>query len=110
MFVLHDGAVISMKTGRLVRSAPPKPGVIGPVMPGQGEWDATPSIAQLMAGMGKPGPAEDPNIDEVSRKYWARAAEEAKKLESSMTPEQKASFAAFEARFPPSRLVDEPGV
>lgn len=108
LFVLHDGAVISLETGRLVRQAPPPRPDVGPAMPGQGEWGPTPSIGQLMAGMGREDArAADPNIDEVSRRYWAMAAAEAKKLQAGMTPEQKASMAAFEAHFPAARLVDE---
>lgn len=44
-----------------------------------------------MAGIGVSSgkPAEDPNIDEYSRRYWEIAAHEARKLESCMTPEQK---------------------
>ena len=42
-----------------------------------------------MSGIGVSGrnTAEDPNIDEYSRKYWEKAAQEAKRLESEMTPE-----------------------
>lgn len=81
-----------------------------PQMPGQGEWGTTPSIEQLMAGMGGRGSQfDDTNIDEYSKAYWAKAAEEARKLEASMTPEQKFYLRAFEAHFPKSRLVEEPG-
>lgn len=109
LFVMHDGAVISFKTGRIVRPPPPRSGAISPSSPGQGEWGATPSIEQLMAGIGVSSgkPAEDPNIDEYSRKYWEMAAQEARKLESSMTPEQKFHLQAFETHFPKSRLIDE---
>lgn len=109
LFVMHDGAVISFKTGRIIRPPTAKPGVISPTLPGQGEWGAMPSIEQLMSGMGVSGgnTAEDPNIDEYSRKYWEKAAQEAKRLESEMTPEQKLYLQAFEAHFPASRLVDE---
>ena len=89
LFVMHDGAVISFKTGRIIRPPTAKPDVISPTLPGQGEWGATPSIEQLMSGMGVSGgnTVEDPNIDEYSRKYWEKAAQEAKRLESEMTPE-----------------------
>lgn len=111
LFIMHDGAVISFKTGRIIRPPSAKPGVISPSLPGQGEWEATPSIDQLMAGMNGPRNVDlgqnDPNIDEYSRKYWAKAAEEAKKLEDQMTPEQKFHLRAFEAHFPKSRLIDE---
>lgn len=109
LFVMHDGAVISFKTGRIVKPSAARPCTISPSMPGQGEWGATPSIEQLMAGIGvSPGkPAEDPNIDEYSRKYWEIATHEAKKLESDMTPEQKFYLQAFETHFPKSRLIDE---
>ena len=50
---------------------------------------------------------EDSNIDEYSRKYWEKAAQEAKRLESEMTPEQKLYLRAFEAHFPASRLIEE---
>jgi len=49
----------------------------------------------------------DPNIDEYSRKYWEMAVSEARKMEAGLTPEQKASLAAFEAHFPLSKLIDE---
>lgn len=51
--------------------------------------------------------ARDSNIDEYSRKYWEIAVREARKLENSMTQEQKLYLQAFEAHFPASRLVDE---
>ena len=110
LFVMHDGAVISFKTGRIVRPPAAKPGAISPSLPGQGEWERTPSIEQLMSRMGGSGEnaAEDPNIDEYSRKYWKKAAQEARKLEAEMTPEQKLRLKAFEAHFPEPRLVDEP--
>jgi len=62
-----------------------------------------------MAGMndGSALGQNDPNIDEYSRKYWEKAAEEAKKLENNMTPEQKLHLRAFEMHFPKSRLIDE---
>ena len=109
LFVMHDGAVISFKTGRIIRPPTAKPDVISPTLPGQGEWGATPSIEQLMSGMGVSGgnTVEDPNIDEYSRKYWEKAAQEAKRLESEMTPEQKLYLKAFEAHFPKSRLIEE---
>lgn len=44
LFVMHDGAVISFKTGRIVRPSASKPDIINPVLPGQGEWGATPTI------------------------------------------------------------------
>ena len=109
LFVMHDGAVISFKTGRIVRPPAAKPGAISPTLPGQGEWDATPSIEQLIAGIGVSSgkPAEDPNIDEYSRRYWEIAAHEARKLENDMTPEQKLYLQVFEAHFPKSRLIEE---
>ena len=109
LFVMHDGAVISFKTGRIVRSPTEKPGVISPTLLGQGEWDATPSIEQLMSGtcISNGNTVEDLNIDEYSRKYWEKAAQEAKRLESEMTPEQKLYLRAFEAHFPESRLIEE---
>ena len=62
-----------------------------------------------MSGMGvsSGNTAEDPNIDEYSRKYWEKAAQEAKRLESEMTPEQKLYLKAFEAHFLKSRLIEE---
>ena len=64
-----------------------------------------------MAGINGPRNVDlgqnDPNIDEYSRKYWAKAAEEARKLEDQMTPEQKFHLQAFEAHFPKSRLINE---
>lgn len=110
LFVMHDGAVISFKTGRIIRPAPPPRRDIGMSgnIPGQGEWGATPSIEQLISSLGGKNPApSDPNIDEYSRRYWEKAAEEARKLESNMTPEQKFYLKAFEAHFPKSRLIDE---
>lgn len=76
LFVMHDGTIISFKTGHIIRYSTAKPGVISPVLPGHGEWGATPSIEQLMLGMDNSGgnTAEDPNIDEYSRKYWEKAA------------------------------------
>lgn len=76
LFVMHDGTVISFKTGRIIRRPSVKPGMISSTLPGQGEWGAMPSIEQLMLGMGNSGgnTAEDPNIDEYSRKYWEKAA------------------------------------
>lgn len=44
LFVMHDGAVISFKTGRIIRPPTAKPDVISPTLPGQGEWGATLSI------------------------------------------------------------------
>lgn len=108
LFIMHDGAVISFKTGRIVRPPAPKPDIINPVLPGQGEWGATPTIEQLMSGTGVlDAAARDPNIDEYSRKYWEIAVREARKLENSMTQEQKLHLQAFEAHFPVSRLVDD---
>ena len=109
LFVMHDGAVISFKTGRIVRPPTAKPGVISPTLPGQGEWDATPSIEQLMSGtcISNGNTVEDPNIDEYSRKYWEKAAQEARKLENDMTQEQKLHLQTFEAHFPKSRLIEE---
>ena len=109
LFVMHDGAVISFKTGRIVRPPAARPDMINPSMPGQGEWGTTPSIEQLMAGIGVSSgkSAEDPNIDEYSRRYWEIAAHEARKLESCMTQEQKLHLQAFEAHFPKSRLIEE---
>ena len=51
--------------------------------------------------------SEDPNIDEYARKYWEKAAQEARKLENDMTQEQKLHLQAFEAHFPKSRLIEE---
>ena len=109
LFVMHDGAVISFKTGRIVRPPAARPDMINPSMPGQGEWGTTPSIEQLMSGtcISNGNTSEDPNIDEYSRKYWEKAAQEAKRLESEMTPEQKLYLRAFEAHFPESRLIEE---
>ena len=109
LFVMHDGAVISFKTGRIVRPPAAKPGAISPTLPGRGEWDATPSIEQLMSGtcISNGNTSEDPNIDEYSRKYWEKATQEARRLESEMTPEQKLYLRAFEAHFPKSRLIEE---
>lgn len=107
LFVMHDGAVISFKTGRVVRPPATKPDSISPSLPGQGEWGATPSIEQLMAAAHTGDAASDPNIDEYSRKYWEMAALEAEKLESEMTPEQKLYLRAFKAHFPRSRLIEE---
>lgn len=44
LFVMHNGAVISFKTGRIIKPPTVKPDVISPTLPGQGEWGATPSI------------------------------------------------------------------
>ena len=109
LFVMHDGAVISFKTGRIVKHPAARPCTISPSMPGQGEWGTTPSIEQLMAGIGVSSgkPVEDTNIDEYSRRYWEIAAHEARKLENDMTQEQKLHLQAFEAHFPKSRLIEE---
>lgn len=46
-------------------------------------------------------------MDSKSAAYWLKAREETEKLVSSMTDEQKALVARFEAHFPKSRLVEE---
>ena len=109
LFIMHDGAVISFKTGRIIKPPTVKPDVISPTLLGQGEWGVTPSIEQLIAGIGVSSgkPEEDPNIDEYSRRYWEIAAHEARKLENDMTPEQKLYLQSFEAHFPKSRLIEE---
>lgn len=44
LFVMHDGAIISFKTGRIVRPPVARSNTINPTLPGQGEWGAMPSI------------------------------------------------------------------
>jgi lipopolysaccharide biosynthesis regulator YciM len=46
-------------------------------------------------------------MDPKSAAYWLKAREEAEKLVASMTDEQKAMVAQFEAHFPKSRLIEE---
>lgn len=46
-------------------------------------------------------------MDPKSAVYWLKAQEETEKLVASMTDEQKAMVAQFEAHFPKSRLIEE---
>ena len=58
-------------------------------------------------GTARPDGALEELMDPASAAYWLRAQEEAEKLKASMTDEQKAAIAAFEAHFPRSRLIEE---
>jgi hypothetical protein len=54
------------------------------------EWGNTPSIEYLINNINNDqiNLNNDPNIDEYSKQYWEKAANEARKLEFEMTPEQ----------------------
>lgn len=51
--------------------------------------------------------AMNSQLDPRSAQYWLQAEEEAEKLKSSMTMQQKAMIADFEHHFPKSRLIEE---
>lgn len=46
-------------------------------------------------------------VDPKSAKYWLQAEEEAEKLQTEMSDEQKKMLADFEKHFPRSKLVEE---
>lgn len=117
-FRLADGSVIDFRTGRM--AAPPgraktaitaaDAGFAEPPRWGPG---AGPTLDELIRdvdawkGTAVPGCDRLEPIDPKSAAYWLKAEEEAEKLRSSMTDEQKAALAAFEAHFPKSRLIEE---
>ena len=107
LFIMHDGSIISFKTGKIIKKSLNKSNIIQNI-PGQSEWDNTPSIEQLMQNMNNNQQFDyDPNIDAYSRQYWQKAVEETKKLESTLTQEQKDSLKAFEAHFPKTKFINE---
>lgn len=51
--------------------------------------------------------AMNAQLDPKSAKYWLQAQQEAEKMKSSMTQQQKDMIADFEHHFPKSRLIEE---
>ena len=77
---------------------------------GEKEWGATETIESMLANVGKPTSMDnDPNLSPESIRYWKKAAEESKKLEQSLTDEQKSLLADLQAgkMFPLTKLVEE---
>lgn len=109
LFIMHDGSIISFKTGQVIRKQQNISNIIRPIQTGQSEWGNTPSIEQLINNINNDqiNLNNDPNIDEYSKQYWEKAANEARKLESEMTPEQIFYLKQFEAHFPKSKMIDE---
>lgn len=118
LFKLPDGAVVDYKTGRVFAAPRDSSGyrVIGPGdigMEDRTQWDSGPTLDELVNNVDKwvrtatPDGGLMPQMDPKSAAYWLMANEEAAKLKASMTDEQKALIAAFEAHFPKSRLVEE---
>lgn len=74
------------------------------------DWEMTPSIEQLIQTIDKSDQQIcDPNLSEYDIKYWQKVKEESKKLEQSLTDEQKQLLTKLNNGeiFPLSRLTDD---
>ena len=118
LFRLGDGSVIDIRTRKIVFDPNIKFKAAGYwrdpnetiARQSDMEWGKTPSIDALLASCdSSKGEMNDPNLSPESIKYWQRAREESKKLESSMTDEQKKLLDELNSEqfFPMSRLEEE---
>ena len=119
LFRCLDGTVLDFKTGKVIHS-PNDPSLEYWGNPDAtvskessiGTWNDEETVDSLIAnidqyyGRATPG-SNGMQVDSKSAKYWLQAEEEAEKLQTEMSDEQKKMLADFEKHFPRSKLVEE---
>lgn len=118
IFRCHDGTIVDYKTGKIL-STPDNPASQYwgnqnlEIRHSMQSWnDEDQSLDQLINKINdyydnRNIPIQQAIIDQKSAAYWLKAQEEAEKLKSQMSDEQKKMIDDFEKHFPKSKFIEE---